>query len=387
MDSKTWWRSPEDVDPDQKKLMTLPPDQPKFLLTGPPGSGKTNVLLLRAVYLIRSGFPNLRVITFGRTLTEFIKSGAEANGKIPAQQIDTHINWQYALIRDLTGKRFSPSAERLRFPDLRAELLEPSKQAADTAGVGEGHYDALLVDEVQDMWREELLLMAGLTKRLFLAGDARQRIYDRNEGIKTAIDELKCPQQQLKKHYRIGRAICRAADRVLDEKGFSLETNCQYNEARLKSSVASHAHPSWDSQFDDLYERLERQLRTYPDEWIGVITPTRDALKWVAERLEKSALAKKVKAHKTFEEKADRTFDSKRPICVMTAHSAKGTEFRAVHLFAAETLTRNVRQLGFTIVTRAKTSIDVYLTGHLRPELQAAFAEERVPEFKEIFGE
>src|SRR6266704_2387 len=139
MDSKTWWRSPEDVDADQKKLMTLPPDEPKFLLMGPPGSGKTNVLLLRAVYLIRSGFPNLRVITFGRTLTEFIKSGAEANRKIPPRQIDTHINWQHSLIRDLTGKQFSPSAERLRFPDLRAELLEASKQAADTAGVGEGH--------------------------------------------------------------------------------------------------------------------------------------------------------------------------------------------------------------------------------------------------------
>lgn len=387
MNSTTWWKSPDEVDADQRKLMMLPPDQSRYLLTGPPGSGKTNVLLLRAVYLIRSGFPNLKVVTFGRTLTEFIKSGAAVNRKIPPRQIDTHTNWQYALIRDLTGKQFEPSAKRLDFDVQRQELVRASIAAVQAAKIGDGYYDCLLVDEVQDLWRDELLLMARLTKRLFLAGDARQRIYDRNEGLSTAVGELKCVPHQLEKHYRIGRAICRAADRVLDEEGYSLETYCQYNETKFKSSVAAHQHASWDDQYSDLLGRLERQLRTYPEEWLGVIAPNRNALRWIAEKLESSRVKDKVKIHKTYEQKPDRSFDESRPICVMTAHSAKGTEFRSVHLFAAETLNRNVRHLGFTVFTRAKTSLDIYFTGTLRPEVEAAVAEERVPEFKEIFSD
>ena len=47
---QTWWRSPGELDEDQREIMRLSPDG-SFALRGPPGSGKTNLLLMRAAYL------------------------------------------------------------------------------------------------------------------------------------------------------------------------------------------------------------------------------------------------------------------------------------------------------------------------------------------------
>ena len=55
---ETWWRSPDQLDPDQQEIVSLPLEG-SHLVVGPPGSGKTNLLLLRASYLARAGFPNI----------------------------------------------------------------------------------------------------------------------------------------------------------------------------------------------------------------------------------------------------------------------------------------------------------------------------------------
>lgn len=54
----TWWLDITDLDDDQKSVIELPPTG-NHLIIGPPGSGKTNLLLIRAEYLIRTGLPNV----------------------------------------------------------------------------------------------------------------------------------------------------------------------------------------------------------------------------------------------------------------------------------------------------------------------------------------
>ncbi len=46
---ETWWVAEGDLDDDQKKIAALPAKR-SHLITGPPGCGKTNLLLLRAKY-------------------------------------------------------------------------------------------------------------------------------------------------------------------------------------------------------------------------------------------------------------------------------------------------------------------------------------------------
>lgn len=73
--NETWWVKPEQLDAEQKEVISLPLGQ-SYLIVGPPGSGKTNLLLLRASYLIRAGCPNVQIVVFTRSLERFIVDGA-----------------------------------------------------------------------------------------------------------------------------------------------------------------------------------------------------------------------------------------------------------------------------------------------------------------------
>ena len=83
----TWWVKQSQLDDDQKNVFTLPIDK-DHLVKGPPGSGKTNLLLLRAKQLIGSNYPNVVVVVHTRTLQEFLRSGGPKYG-IPQDKILT----------------------------------------------------------------------------------------------------------------------------------------------------------------------------------------------------------------------------------------------------------------------------------------------------------
>ncbi|WP_287105756.1 hypothetical protein [Mesorhizobium sp.] len=70
-----WWAKREQLDDNQVELIEELDLHEDFLVLGPPGSGKTNVLLRRAQFARSQGLPNVLVITYTRTLTEFLRTG------------------------------------------------------------------------------------------------------------------------------------------------------------------------------------------------------------------------------------------------------------------------------------------------------------------------
>jgi superfamily I DNA/RNA helicase len=85
--TNTWWLKQGQLDTHQKNVFTLSITD-DHLVKGPPGSGKTNLLLLRGKQLIGSNIPDVVVVVHTRTLQEFIRSGAPTYG-IPATKIVT----------------------------------------------------------------------------------------------------------------------------------------------------------------------------------------------------------------------------------------------------------------------------------------------------------
>ena len=381
MDS-TWWKSAQELDRDQRALIEIPTDVGNFLVKGPPGCGKTNILLLRASYLRSAGFGNCGVIVFTRTLREFIAAGSQAPKMLPPERIATHAAWVKRMLAEL-GRPFTPSRENLSHDEERVERHEALLDAVTTLGLSHSHYDSILLDEVQDYWACEVELMARLTRRLFAVGDNRQRIYDRNEGVQAALD-VDCVVHELQYHYRMGPKICQVADRLLHRRGEgSLEEYCQYDDREQPSRVSVHVADDLEGQVELLVPVLERQLRAYPNDWLGVMAVRKTTRDRVAELLFRSGVRSHVAVQS--ESSRNRSFDRKRRVVVSTLHASKGAEFRSVHFMDAGDFPYFSREKAFTAITRAKTTLYVYHSGPLHGALESALTEPTVPDLEEIF--
>lgn len=80
-------------------------------------------------------------------------------------------------------------------------------------------------------------------------------------------------------------------------------------------------------------------------------------------------------------EEGSECFDHNRPIILTTLHSAKGLEFRALHIAALDCVKRfgKQRNMCFTAVTRAKTALCVYHTKELPGYFEQAYADMQRP--------
>ena len=351
--NETWWVTKDELTDEQSKVIDLPLDG-SYLILGPPGSGKTNLLLLRANYLHLAAHTGLVLIVFTRALQEFLKAGAGLYD-FPAQKIVTSTRWMSNLLREY-GQAV-PDSEK--FLALRLALVDGVKSLIEAKKLSK-LYDALLLDEAQDYLPEEIHIFRKLARRLYIVADSKQQIYKGQDSIelsKGMVDETRI----LTHHFRNGLKICRLADEIgRDSPDYkSMEDSAQYKESVRPSSVEHHECADLNEQISKILEKLSVQRQTYPDELIGICCPTNATVNAVWSAVQMSPFAEVSVLQKANEHSA---FTPGVRICVSTIHAAKGLEFRALHIAGLERLSSFdlSRNIVFTAVTRAKTSLSLY---------------------------
>jgi DNA helicase IV len=227
-------------------------------------------------------------------------------------------------------------------------------------------------------------------ERVFAVGDNNQNISEKT-GALEKLAELGAKTSILHHHYRNGIKICRVADgikNVIDDPS-SMEATSNYDEAAYPSTVEEVGQLAIEDQVPEAVKRIKTQLQAYPGEMIGVLCPRSDDLKVVTELILGSDIAGDVQIQRAG---AYTPMAFGRPVVVTTVQGAKGLEFRAVHLLAADKLKRFARQrnLTYTAVTRAKTTLVVYhqesLSGYFEKGLQACeIAKPVEPNLKDLF--
>lgn len=380
---KSWWRSKNELDEDQKAFITLPV-QGRYSLIGPPGSGKTNLLLLRAQFIAGSGEKNVLIITYTKALADFIRSGIGEAGLISPDQVKTYHSWALSHILDNLGQRAVPDGVDFD-ENIRNDILHLVHEA-NTKLPSKKLFSAIFVDEAQDLTADELDVLLCLSDNVAICGDEHQGIY-RKDGL-SAIEHLGLQRHSLKRHFRIGQKIARVADRLIppEKKENSLEAMSNYD---LKSQGESSANLIYcetrDDQFQKMLEKIRIQLDAFKNERIGILCGKRESLEELRSRFNKTDLAEQVCVHGIDE---DASFSGKQTIHVLTIHAAKGTEFRAVHLFGIEELAKYpfIRsRIGYTAITRAKTALNAFCTKNTSPALENAFAEPQHMELDDLF--
>ena len=365
--NETWWVSENSLDAQQQSVISLDVDG-SYLVLGPPGSGKTNLLLLRAKYLTLASQPNLKIVLFTRALREFIASGAMRYSFTAKDVVTSQLFWMELLkqygVPIPTLQNFD--AQRRALVDLVMQLVNGQQLR--------GLYQTILLDEAHDFLPEEIELFSRLGRKLFAVADRRQKIYT-GEAPFSVLERVTDRQITLRHHYRNGLNICKLADLLAkDRSSFeAISPSSNYNERALPSAVFTHRCHSLDDEIDLVLQKLDDQLKAYPDELIGVISPSKDAVTRVWQRICASKHLGIAARHGDGE---NMSFDPPIRICVSTLHTAKGLEYRALHVVSCESFKKRPlpRSLAFTAATRAKTTLDLYHSDALLGFLEEAIA-------------
>jgi len=381
--SDTWWVGKSDLDDRQKEVITLPLGG-SYLVVGPPGSGKTNLLLLRANFMYLAGHQNVQVIAFTRSLQEFIASGGR-NYDFPVSKVVTCRKWQQDLLRE-HGVEFDPPAD---FEQQRRYFITKLQEVIEAKSL-RNLYHAIMLDESQDYVPDEIRIFKRLAKVLFCVADSRQKIYTGEDSIATLeslVDEKRC----LKYHYRNGLAICRVADAIAKTHNDyePLADTSNYDEESNPSSVDHRRCGSLDEQIAIIIERLGVQLKAYPGELFGVVCPARDEVMQIWRGIASSPLAPRAMLQLGRDRES---FDPTKQICVCTFHAIKGLEVRGLHMAGCELLKKfaHNRNMAFTAITRAKTSVSLYYSDDIHGYLEAALKSLEplpdIPKLDDVFG-
>jgi len=380
----SWWKNANDLDDEQKKVISLA-EAADHVVVGPPGCGKTNLLLLRASYLHLKGTMNIKVLAFGRYLKEFISTGTE-HYPFDADKVQTYVHWAYEILAT-NGIKVDTSGD---FEDVRTRIFEGLSQIA-SENLAENIHDVILIDEAQDYSAEEVEIISQFAARVYAVGDNNQRITEQNGALEKLVD-LGAAQSTLRHHYRNGIKICRVADGIKNviNSPEGMEVTSNYDEGKFPSTVDVLGGIELAEQVSEAITRIKTQLQAYPGEMIGILCPRKEDLFAVVEMLEKSDIASFVQIQRA---NAYSKIEHSKPVMVSSVHGAKGLEFRAVHLMAGDKLKKfgpRQKNLTYTAVTRAKTSLVVYheenLPGYFQKGLSACEISKPVdPKIQDLF--
>lgn len=378
----SWWTRPDQLDDEQKNVIALPLEG-SHLVVGPPGSGKTNLLLLRAAYMHARGRRNYVVLTFGRVLKEFLANGTDATN-VDLERIKTYRSWAGEVLRD----HGIDLTEESDFEKVRRDIFNGLASLSDGA-IDDHRLDCILLDESQDYTTQEIEVLLRYCDNIFAAGDKNQQIY-RTNGVIDTLSDVCDTTNTLSYHYRNGRKICRVADGIRNMLGSrrGLEAWSQYDEAAVPSEVLFHPSEPLEAQVDRAIPVIADQLRAYPNAIVGILCPLRRQVRDAWAILARSYIGDQVQLQMF--ETGYSPLDPDRRVLLGTIHGAKGLEFRAVHLLGAngiQSFPRNHRRIAYTAVTRAKTSLAVYHEGALIGSLENGLAALEPPPAEVSFDE
>ena len=188
----------QDLSGEQQRVYELPLDG-TYLVTGPPGTGKTVMALYRAQQHNRAG-RTVVLLSFGRMLNDFMGEGARQLGLGPTQ-VMTYTLWLKRLFNGHVP--LLPNSQS----NWDYDWSEIIRRAPGLPKVS-----SLVIDEGQDLPQPFYVLARTISDHLTVFADENQRIFEDQSTIADIRTWMgNCPEYKLTMNYRNSRTIAELA--------------------------------------------------------------------------------------------------------------------------------------------------------------------------------
>jgi len=177
-----------------------------FFVEGPPGSGKTLISLHIVKSMIGHEIVNPLVLIYNNSLLGYLKASFEALG-IKGVTIKTKDSFFWELKR----KYQILVDENADFNTKRNQILK-GLQSINL----DLNYSVIILDEIQDFYEDEWLVLKKIGKKFIFLGDFEQKIYN-GDLNKTTITTFSIPKV-LKTVFRFGSKIAKFVEQFSKSK-------------------------------------------------------------------------------------------------------------------------------------------------------------------------
>ena len=200
------------------------------------------------------------------------------------------------------------------------------------------HYDAVVVDEIQDLNVQEIRFLASLAadgpNRLTLIGDAGQRIYPGGFSLRSMGIETRGRSQTLKINYRTTREIAKAASHLRTHEMTSLdevdEPLTKVQDLLSGEAPVLKGFQQYEQENEFVSEEIARLLAEgTPPNQIAVFARIKRLRYWFAKALKDRDISVDLPDQRDNEHLGQGVF-------VSTMHTAKGLEFRYVFIVGCQ---------------------------------------------------
>jgi superfamily I DNA and RNA helicase len=192
------------------------------VIRGVAGSGKTVILMCRAKYLAQLHKDwKILVVCFNKTLSTFLK-----NSIVDENMDNIEVTHFHGLINDIS-KKFN-----LKVPVYNdIQVSNNISRMSDDMISSDMKYDAILIDEAQDMHKDWIEFVVKLLRNpehshLLISSDGAQNLYNRNYNFKSVGIKAKGRTKILRENYRNTKQILKFGhDFLMDDTIVKTELN------------------------------------------------------------------------------------------------------------------------------------------------------------------
>jgi superfamily I DNA/RNA helicase len=329
----TWLLPRVELTPNQLRAVEMSPHEHRVVF-GPPGSGKTQVLIHRAAHLAqtyRVPPERFRVFVFTNVMKDYIQSGLNLVN-LPDNTVSTFDHWCCTLYEQHVAKRlpWSKAARGFDFEQIRLSVFRLFR---DTPSLQKS-LEFALVDEGQDLTPQVYAILSLASRHITVFADPLQKIFDGGASEETMLRALGLQKRNvtLLEAYRNSPYVAQLASYFIPETDLRRQYLSQtFTEQKIREKPLCFIASSPDEEVEWLSAIIrQRQLM---NERVGIIVPTNRQLFYLARKLEEGGIEveKAIRNHSKSGNGGSCDFDNMVPK-IATYHMAKGITFDSVLL-------------------------------------------------------